>query len=181
MRRSGYTLLEVILVIALIIVALSLALPALEPMMDRTKLTAARDMVRGRWADMRAQAMLDGRSYRFAVTENTGRFRIAPDDNIYWTGNAPSEEDEPPLIMEGELPTGVLFATSDGAFADENATPTPGEDWGVVVAIYKGDGTARDDAEVWFGKAGSRPLGLRLRALTGAVSGVDASATGVSP
>jgi prepilin-type N-terminal cleavage/methylation domain-containing protein len=179
--RSGFTLLEIMLVVALMVIALTLALPALEPMMDRTRLTAARDMVRGRWADMRAQAMADGRNYRFAVTENTGRFRIAPDDNIYWTGNAPSQEDEPPLILEGELPTGVRFATSDAAFADENAAPSPGEEWGVVLAIYQADGSARDDAEVWFGKAGSRPLGLRLRALTGAVTSVDASAMGVSP
>ena len=74
-------------------------------------------MVRARWAEMRARAMAEGRPYRFAVTENTGKFRVAPDDDAYWSARAASEDDDKPLIVEGELPEGVLFTTSETAFA----------------------------------------------------------------
>jgi general secretion pathway protein H len=173
MRRRGYTLIEIVLVLAVVVIAATLAIPYLDPMLDRAKVTAARDMVRSRWAETRAHAMAEGRPYRFAVTENTGRFRIAPDDQVYWSGEGTPDDAEKPLIVEGQLPDGVVFATSDGAFGDESSLPSAGADWGIVVAIYLADGTARDDAELWFGKAGSRPLGLHLRGLTGAVTALE--------
>lgn len=173
MARRGYTLFELMLVMALLVLAATLTLPLIEPMLGQNRLVASRDLVRARWAEMRARAMEEGRAYRFAVTENTGRFRIAPDEEAYWSGSGGQEGEERPLILEGELPEGVLFATSDAAIVDENNVPSPGADWGLVVAIYRGDGTARDDAEIWFGKAGAMPLGLRLRGLTGAVSAIE--------
>lgn len=182
MFRRGFTLIEMVLVLAVIVIAATLAIPYLDPMMDRAKVTAARDMVRARWAETRSHAMAEGRPYRFAVTENTGRFRIAPDDQVYWAGGGTPDEEEKPLIVEGQLPEGVVFATSDGAFADESSLPSAGAEWGIVVAIYLADGTARDDAELWFGKAGSRPLGLHLRGLTGAVTALEQRlGAGVAP
>ena len=181
MRRRGYTLIEIVLVLALVVVAASLALPYLNPMLDQGKVTAARDMVRARWAEMRAHAIGDSRPYRFAVTENTGRFRVAPDDHLYWSGEGAPDGEDKPLIIEGQLPEGVVFSTSDAAFADESALPSPGPEWGLVVAIYQSDGTAWDDAEIWFGKAGARPLGLHLRGLTGAVSAMDQRNGEVAP
>lgn len=174
-RRGGFTLLELMLVLAIIVIAGGLALPSFDAMMATSNEHAARDMVRARWAEMRARAMEENRTYRFAVTENTGRFRIAPHDDAYWSGRAPSEADENPMILEGELPKGILFTTSQAAFAGTEEAPAPGPEWGLSIAIYLGDGTARDDARIYFGKAGQRPMGLQLRALTGAVSAIDAN------
>ena len=42
-----------------------------------------------------------------------------------------------------------------------------------MLAVYLPDGTARADVQVLFGKEGGRPIGLSLRALTGAVMMVD--------
>jgi hypothetical protein len=164
-----------LLVMALIVIALSLAVPSFEALLAGGRDVAARDLVRARWAEMRAKAMEEGRAYRFAVTENTGRFRVAPDDDAYWSGKGADEFEDRPLILEGELPEGVLFTTSDTAFAGIQDAPAPGPDWGVTIAVYLADGTARDDAKVYFGKAGQRVLGLRLRGLTGAVSAMDPS------
>jgi prepilin-type N-terminal cleavage/methylation domain-containing protein len=175
MRRGGFTILELMLVMAIIVIAFALAFPSFEAMLASSREFAARDMVRGHWAEMRAKALEENRPYRFAVTENTSKFRIAPDDDTYWSGNSTGEgADDKPLIIEGELPDGVLFTTSAEAFAGE-AAPAPGALWGLTVAVYLGEGIARDDAEIYFGRAGQRPLGLRLRALTGAVSSIDAS------
>src|SRR5262245_18951781 len=175
MRRRAFTILELMLVMAVIVIVAALSFPALDAMFDFAKDHAARDMVRARWAEMRAKALEQNRPYRFAVTENTGKFRIAPDDDTYWSGNSTGEgADDKPLIIEGELPDGVLFTTSAEAFAGE-AAPAPGALWGLTVAVYLGEGIARDDAEIYFGRAGQRPLGLRLRGLTGAVSSIDGS------
>lgn len=173
MRRSGFTLVELMLVMVVIVIVGSLAFPAFEAMLATSKEYAARDMVRSRWAEMRAHAMAEGRAYRFAVTENTGKFRVAPDDDAYWLGSG-AAEGEKVLIVTGELPEGILFTTSEAAFAGVETAPAPGPEWGLAIAIYLGDGTARDDARVFFGKAGQRALGLRLRALTGAVSAIEA-------
>jgi prepilin-type N-terminal cleavage/methylation domain-containing protein len=176
--RSGYTLIELMLVLALLVVVTSLAFPLIEPMLSENRVTAARDMVRARWAEMRGRAMAEGRAYRFAVTENTGHFRVAPDDEAYWSGKSDDQDvDDKPLIVEGELPEGVLFTSSETAFAGTTSAPAPGADWDMVVAVYLSDGTARDDAQIYFGKAGQRVLGLRLRGLTGAVSAMEPSSS----
>ena len=175
MSRRGFTLLELMLVMTIIVIAAALTFPSFEAMLATTNEYAARDMVRARWAEMRAKALEENRSYRFAVTENTGKFRVAPDDDAYWSGGSTGDGiEDMPLIIEGDLPEGVLFTTSAEAFAGE-AAPAPGAQWGLTVAVYLGEGIARDDAEIFFGKAGQRPLGLRLRALTGAVSAIDSS------
>ena len=175
MPRHGYTLFEVLLVLAVILIAASLSMPAIDALLASNKVSAARDMVRTQWAEMRARALEEGRPYRFAVTENTGKFRIAPDDDMYWGGSGDKPADDKPLIIEGELPEGVLFTTSEAAFAGTEQAPAPGPEWGLTVAVYLADGVGRDDAEVFFGKAGQRALGLRLRALTGAVTAIEPS------
>jgi prepilin-type N-terminal cleavage/methylation domain-containing protein len=174
-RRRAFTLLEIVLVMAVLLIAAALALPAIDAMMAGPKLAAARDMVRARWAETRGRAMEEGRAYRFAVTENTGKFRIAPDDDVYWSGGAAEgvSPDDKPYIVEGELPDDVLFTTSALAFQGTTAAPGAGPDWGLAVAIFLPTGAARDDAELYFGKAGERVLGLRLRGLTGAVTAID--------
>lgn len=176
MRRHGYTLFEVVLVLAVILIAVSLSMPAIDALLASNKVAAARDMVRTQWAEMRARALEEGRPYRFAVTENTGKFRVAPDDDAYWSGGSRNQDaDDKPLIIEGELPEGVLFTTSEAAFAGTEQAPAPGPEWGLTVAVYLADGIGRDDAEVYFGKAGQRALGLRLRGLTGAVTAIEPS------
>ena len=163
-KRVGYTLLELVLVMTIILITASLAIPAIQGMMTDTRQKAARDMVRARWADIRGQAMKEGRPYKFSVIDGTGKFKIEPEDS-----DAPSDSDEPPLIVEGELPEEVLFAM------DQSSTG-PGDGGGSdyqVVAVYLADGTARDDVTIMFGKKGAQPIGLQLRALTGAVTMVD--------
>ena len=173
MPRHGYTMFELVLVLAVIVIAASLSMPAIDALLASNNVSAARDMVRTQWAEMRARALEEGRPYRFAVTENTGKFRVAPDDDVYWGGSGNKPAEDKPLIVEGELPPGVLFTTSEAAFNGSEQAPAPGPEWGLTVAVYLADGVGRDDAQVFFGKAGQRPLGLRMRGLTGAVTTVD--------
>jgi prepilin-type N-terminal cleavage/methylation domain-containing protein len=177
MPRSGYTLIELALVLAVLVIVAALTFPLIEPMLSENNVTASRDMVRARWADARGRALEEGRPYRFAVTEGTGKFRIAPDDDMYWSGSntGVGGADDKPLILEGELPEGVLFTTSASAFSGATAAPAPGSDWGLAVAVFLPNGAARDDAQIFFGKAGQRVLGLQLRGLTGSVTELEPS------
>jgi len=162
MRRSAFTILEVTLVLAVLLIMAAITLPSIDVMYSDLRLFAAADAVRGRWADTRARAVEDGVAYRFSVIHQSGKYRIAPDAGDFWSGGEGiSEETEsPPLIIEGELPQGVAFANQDGA---------EGGDWSTVV-VFQPDGTAREDVEVQFKAGSGKPLTLRLRGLTGAVT-----------
>ena len=65
--RRAFTLMEVALVLALILVLAAITVPSLESMYGDVKLTAATDLIRARWADARTQAIEEGRAYRFAI------------------------------------------------------------------------------------------------------------------
>src|SRR5258708_432768 len=125
------------LVMAVILVTGAIAVPVIDSMMADGRVKAARDMVRGSWADIRGRAMKEGRPYKFSIMENTGKFRIEPED-----GTGPSDDGDDALVFEGELPPLVLF-TKDASGASANA----GGGY-ETMAVYLPDGTARDDVQV---------------------------------
>lgn len=161
MPRNAFTILEVTLVLAVLLIIAAITLPSIDVMYSDLRLTAAADVVRGRWAETRARALEDGVAYRFAVVQQTGKYRIAPDAGDFWAGGTGSAEetDAPPMIIEDELPQGVAFASDESG----------GEEWSSVV-VFQPDGTAREDVEIKFSTGGGKPLELRLRGLTGAVT-----------
>ena len=157
-HRPGYTLLEVILVVALLGIIAAVATPLLENMYGGSKLNAAADMVKARLADARGKAKEEGRPYRFAVMHNSGSCRVEPDiDDL----NGPSSGDKSTCI-EDKLPAEIKFAVKEGGSGDSGEFAT--------VVVFLPDGTAREDAEVSFGGQGNRSLVLRVRASTGAVT-----------
>ena len=83
MQRNGFTILEISLVLAILIMLAALTLPSIESMYAEIPLNAAVDMVRAKWAEARSQAILESRPYRFAVIWHTGEFRVAPETTEY--------------------------------------------------------------------------------------------------
>jgi prepilin-type N-terminal cleavage/methylation domain-containing protein len=168
--RRGYTLLEVVLVLALLVVLAAMAYPSLDAMYGGYRLTAAVDMVRAGWAAARAHALDEGQAYRFAIIPGSGRFRIAPDSSDYWgDGGAPEPTDpaNPPLIQEDSLPKRVLFADVEFGQGGQGSGDAGG--W-MPVATFLPDGTAREDVRITFQAHGGRPLALKLRGMTGIVT-----------
>jgi prepilin-type N-terminal cleavage/methylation domain-containing protein len=171
LARPGYTLLEVVLVLALLVILAGIAVPVFDAMQADAKVTAAADTVRGKWADARARAMEDGRAYQFAVMPGEDRFRLAPDLPDFATLTAesvPASEDgaPPPLIDEGSLPKGVKFQI------DPNSTGAAvGEGGWTRIATFLADGTCQESStSVTFAMPGVRPITLTLRGLTGSVT-----------
>lgn len=171
MSRNGFTILEVVLVLAIMVLLMAVSYPSIETMYGEVRLNAAADQIRARWAEARTQAIEEGRPYRFAVQPD-GRYRVAPDTSEFWSGggtgdaNTVNETDSPPLDVEESLPKGVKF--SDGGLANAG-DPGDSGGWTTVVRLQP-DGSASQDVEIVFEAPGCRPLSLKLRALTGSVS-----------
>src|SRR5690349_19359062 len=95
-RRPGFTLFELVLVLAVMVVVAAISYPSIDSVFNSYKVGTGADAVRAGWAKARAQAMNDGIPYRFSVMPNTGNFRIAPDLPDFWGGNGSSPDSMDP-------------------------------------------------------------------------------------
>jgi len=174
-RRSAFTLTELILVMALMVLLAMMAYPSWEAMREGHAVTRGVDDTRMAWVTAQARASDEGRCYRFAVVPGTSNWRVAPDTEAYWGGTmeGPEETDLPPLIREDTLPKGVYFILAngegDGQSSEETildpATLSPSRYR--TVALFLPDGTARDDARIGIRSASCEPHWVHLRAMTG--------------
>jgi prepilin-type N-terminal cleavage/methylation domain-containing protein len=174
-QRPAYTLLEVVLVLAVLAIVTALAYPSIDGMYGHHRLTAALDEVRAAWASGRAHSIEEGRPYRFAVVLGKGNFRLAPDSPEFWDGSGTQSSGNGPqaAVITGALPRGVSFANGPGGAGGANpdtvlASVAPGQYQ--TLAVFLPDGTARDDVEIRFNVRGAAPAVLRLRSMTGVVS-----------
>ena len=179
-RRRGFTLLEVLLVLAVIVMLGAICYPSLKSSYGYYKLNGGIDSVRAAWAMARSHATKENRPYRFSVEPNGSHFRVAPDRDDYWSGSAPSDDPQGQgYILEQSLPGGVRFSVNGEASGEtpEDKSP-PGKEekvnysgiqWSTTV-VFLPDGTAKEDVHILFQVQGTRPAKVHLRGLTGTVS-----------
>jgi len=167
-RRRGYSILELFVVMAALLILGAFALPTLFGMRGDTRSKAAADMLKARMNEARAKAMEDGTPYRLAVSGDLRRLRLAP-DTFEATGANPTAGDDSAatLVREDDLPDGVTAQM----LLDENDQATQDQAGWVRVATFLPDGTCREDTvEVEIKEPGTAPFVVKLRGLTGAVS-----------
>jgi prepilin-type N-terminal cleavage/methylation domain-containing protein len=176
--RRGFTLFEIILVMAILVILVAVSYPSIDSLRDYYSLQGSADKVRSSWAEARTRAMEEGRPYRFSVVYGKGNFRVAPDSADYWAGDVPAPPDpnNPPLVSSDSIPKPIRFRRADSP-PDENDEDSvlPPDSVGMnqwsTLAVFLPDGTARDDASVALAAGSrSRPLVVRLRGLTGSTS-----------
>jgi type II secretory pathway pseudopilin PulG len=175
-RRRGYTLFEVVLVCAVLVVIATITVPSMRGMYGYYKVQGAVDTVRA------AKAIEEGRPYRFSVEPNGSHYRVAPDRADYWSGSPPTDDPEGQgLILEKSLPNGVKLtlngdpapasALDDPSHGKENAQPVNvAPDAWSTAAVFLATGTAREDVRILLQAKGTRPVEVRLRSLTGTVT-----------
>jgi prepilin-type N-terminal cleavage/methylation domain-containing protein len=161
--RRGFTLIEVLLVMVILVVVSSLAYPSIASMYGNIRLTAGVDMVRGAWAEARAQAIEDGVAYRFAVSQDMMKYKLAPDRDEIWSGGSTTLSDIADTIVKSETfpeTVSIDLGTANGE--------TFGE-W-ISVVTFLPDGACDKDTSVKLRSSGARPVLLRVRAMTGHVT-----------
>ena len=178
MRRAAFTLLEMILVLALLVIVAALATPSLVSMQPYYRNQGGADALKSAFANARAAAMDTGQPYRVAIVPGKSNFRVAPDDPTYWTGSSQpfnSEESTTITIIESAAPKGVVLSLDDstGVVMSEDDEDTVlsaesiGPDQWRTLAVLLPDGSAREDARVILRTRGTYPLLVYLRSLTG--------------
>ncbi len=197
-QARGLTLLEVLLVLAVLVAIAGISWPALNRPLTNYTLRKAADQVRAEWCRARVRAMSTGRAYLF---------RYMPESDQYWVG--PAEESDfleaaaasarggtleglsvGPFDAGGQgdqekqLPEGVRFGTGQVA-ADARAQqllaqldPAKGVlDCSTEPILFYPDGTT-SAARLTLINQQDRAIDVSLRGLTGAVSVGPLYATG---
>jgi prepilin-type N-terminal cleavage/methylation domain-containing protein len=165
-KRQGLTLMEVLLVLAIVAIGAALMWPVLEKPLAHHRLHSAADEVRTEWCQARIEAMRSGRTYAFRYELGGDRFYTEPDNGL----NAGSSDGGPAAVTslgggaqsgastvaaaaaeDKTLPKGIKFSAEQ---ASQSMTPTstpaatPGPSlsaggWSNPVFFYP-DGTASD-------------------------------------
>lgn len=161
--RAGYTLLELMVVLAIVVILGSVLLQTMSGQEGDTRIKAAADDVTGEVGMARAKAMEQGRSYRLSISQDGTKLRVAPDDADAVESQA---EDAPkPFISEKEMPTEVTLApmSIETANADSNGFQR--------LATFLQDGTCKEDiVQFEIRQPGVNPLVVEIRGLTGHVT-----------
>ena len=146
-RASGYTLIEILIVVAILAAVSALAVPALRGPLERTRLRSAARNVQSAIGKARNAAIRTGRVHTIEYEPGSGRFRLdrscEPTMPEFETSGAtsaiPASVDEllDPTVddqasaIQFELPTGVYFARTQSrmdqfdAVAFDTGTDSP--------------------------------------------------------
>jgi prepilin-type N-terminal cleavage/methylation domain-containing protein len=177
--RRAFTLLEVILVLALLVVLAAIAWPGLQAVLSSLELRKSADRIRLEWEHARCQALSSG---------STVLFRYAPDSNRYCLERLPepqfapgtggtsgasaasaTSDDQPREEVLPERITMVDCTISDDA-ADSSASggSTAQGEWSDPVVFYP-DGTT-SDATLVLQNQRDQSVEVSVRGLTGVVT-----------
>ena len=76
--RRGVTLIELLLVLALLVIVATMAYPAFFGPMKNQELRRSADRIRSAWGKAQVQAMKTGRIHMFRIQKDTNKFEIRP-------------------------------------------------------------------------------------------------------
>ncbi len=120
-QRPGFTLMEVIVVLAIIAIVAAMAIPAFDSWLQSQQLSESVELLRTHLLQARTRAMEESRTYRFAWDENGNRYRMAPDEVEDWPDLAGSmtgpmlgnSSGTSGLVLEQSLQEQVRFLPND--------------------------------------------------------------------
>lgn len=172
-RRGGLTLMEILLVVAVMIAIASLATPNLIGMMETQKLRKSADLLRAEFAQTRIRAMKSQRIQMFRYQLGQGGYLAQPwvmaDDELESSSTA---ADAVVGKAATQLPDGVTFrggeATTDArgaAIEEQVAGDATSQIWSPPILFYP-DGTS-SNATVVLGNQRQQGIEVQLRGLTG--------------
>ena len=179
-RHHGLTLLEILLVLALLVIIGAVAAPAIGRFVQTQRLRDSANLIRGEWSRARVQAMKSGRIHVFRY-EPAGRqyvvdYWMAADDQLEAGDDREvvTPEIDSPWDAE-KLPEGIRFLlgqTEEGAEQRLDVAEAPAETginsgagWSPPILFYS-DGTT-SDADIVLVNKRNTAIRISLRGLTG--------------
>jgi prepilin-type N-terminal cleavage/methylation domain-containing protein len=161
--RRGFTLFELIVVMALLLLLAAVILPSVGAFRGDTRQRAGADMIRGELAIARSRAMEEGRPYRIAISQDGKRIRRAPDTLDFDTVSAFGHQDGSATAVDFEFDNVTVEVFSD----QMDTSPSAVNGW-VTIATVQPDGTCREDQLVVVVKEENNgQTRVRIRGLTG--------------
>ena len=175
--RSGFTLLELLVVLALVVLLGAASLPSLSGLKGNANQKTATDQLRSRIADARGLAMQESTAYRLAVHRDGTKIRLAPDSQEFAQVPASDVATATAKAIETTLDKATITISADSeAGADQ-------DDW-ITIGTFLPNGTCREDSTLVEVHEGNFPaMKILLRGVTGTARLVlpDSSANGGSP
>lgn len=161
--RRGYTLFEMLVVLALLVLLTALVLPSAEGLRSGPRQRAAADAIRGELAVARSRAMEEGRPYRIALSSDNTRIRRAPDDENFAQAGAFSAASGSAVAVDYPFDHVTAVRT-----ADQTAQAPSSNDGWVTIASVQPDGTCIEDSVLVSIQENNIPgLCIQVRGLTG--------------
>lgn len=166
--RRGFTLLEVLLVLAVFVAITALAVPAVTGVFSGQQLRSAADIVRARFADARVRSIRTGDVYGFFYQPGTGEYWVAPMVN----GFRSLAEGTTPPSHQHSLENGIIFLTGEqsadsrSAAAAGNMTDGARQLSEFRPILFYPDGTSQN-ATVLLQTRNGLQIQVNLRGLTG--------------
>lgn len=183
--RRAFTLLELLLVLAILVVLVGMGTPAVYNSLQGHRLTVSAEQVQTTFMQARVEAMESGRIRMFRFQQETGNFAVAPfvrssdelENNLAGTSqglgvSSVVVESVEAETINGMLEEGIVFA-GDNVEADIRSYTLEQEQggdidisgWSRPILFYP-DGTA-SDATVFLRGQGGTITSVKLRGLTG--------------
>ena len=178
--RPALTLVEVVLVLALLVIISAVVAPLLGSSMSRARLRHSGDLLQTAWGKARLAAMRSGNTYVFRYETQGNRYRIERLSEIATSDTANGEATAPILAEQEEvadidifrqslqrLAQGVVFASGEVAAVPQLAAAAmaEGNGWSTPVLFYADGRTS--DAVVLLANEQQDTLRVTLRGLTG--------------
>lgn len=164
--RPGYTILELLVVLALLVIVGAVIIPSLTGFEGNNKQRAAADVVRMRLAEARAKAMERGVPFRVAVNNDKTRLRVAPDGDAFasYTANSDGQAGFDSALTEDAIDGATLEVELEEG--DERIPDSAG--W-LTVATMRPDGSSKEarPTTVSVRQGAFPPILVQVRGLTG--------------
>ncbi|MEX2142846.1 MAG: prepilin-type N-terminal cleavage/methylation domain-containing protein [Pirellulales bacterium] len=162
--RRGYTLFEILLVMAILVAVGAIAAPIFQKSFEVERLRKGGDTLRTAWAKARVQAMSTGQTHVFQFEYASNQFVVGP----WETGAEQTEAAATGTVGQrtGQLPTGIVFYAAEKlADARASAVDEGGAEAAPQIFFYP-DGTT-STAQVMLANKHDRFVKVFLRGLTG--------------
>jgi prepilin-type N-terminal cleavage/methylation domain-containing protein len=108
--RHGFTLVEIMLVLVLLVVIASLTMPIFEGGFASVRLKRSTDQVLAAWSEARAQAIDSGQMYQFRFQPETGVYRT---ERWYPEDVLPAVQETAEMPVDVALPDQIVFVEGD--------------------------------------------------------------------